>query len=236
MGNTMSSADDYTKMQEDYYESEAARWTPENRDPVVGSFDAHNEWADYGIMFDGLDTKKMDALDFGCGPGRAIKLWRCRFNRIDGMDISKTNLKNAKEYLGGSQAKDASLFFNNGKDCRPVFDNTYDLVYSIICLQHIAVHEIRFSIMKDIYRVLNVGGHFCFQLGGGGKTGHPWVLWNDNEYGASGTNGSCDVSVTNIDDVILDLERIGFKNVSVHKRATGPGDAHKYWLFVRAEK
>jgi hypothetical protein len=32
------------------------------------------------------------------------------------------------------------------------------------------------------------------------------------------------------------LERIGFKNVSVHKRATGPGDAHKYWLFVRAEK
>jgi SAM-dependent methyltransferase len=224
-------------MQKRYYEAEAARWTPENRDPVVGTFDAHNAWEDYEILFRGIKTAEMDALDFGCGPGRAIKLWRGRFNSLDGMDISKTNIEKATQYLEGPEAHKTMLFVNNGIDCRPVADNTYDLVYSVICLQHIPVFEIRVSIIRDIYRILKPGGVFTFQMGYGGKEGHEWQEWFSNKWDAPRTNGQCDVSITDTLEVSATLHEIGFKTVGFSDlRPTGPGDAHKNWIFIKAWK
>ena len=37
----------YTDMQKIHYEAEAAKWSLDNRDPVVGGFDQHNAWPDY---------------------------------------------------------------------------------------------------------------------------------------------------------------------------------------------
>ena len=41
--------------------------------------------------------------------------------------------------------------------------NEYDFVMSTIALQHICVYDIRYSIMKDIHRVLKDGGVFTAQ-------------------------------------------------------------------------
>ena len=35
-----------TAIQREYYAKESAQWSVDNRDPVVGSFDAHNAWPD----------------------------------------------------------------------------------------------------------------------------------------------------------------------------------------------
>ncbi len=227
----------YTKMQKVFYESEAKRWTPESRDPVVGTFDAHNTWADYEILFEGIETKGMKALDFGCGPGRCLVKYADRFSQLDGADLDEINLKNAAKWIALNGVKQGQLFHVNGCGLNGIPSECYDLVYSVICLQHICVHDIRKSIMQDIYRVLRPGGIFTFQMAAGGKEGFPWVTWYENKYDAQGTNGLFDVSITDTAEVGNDLRRVGFKMVKISDlRPPGPGDAHRNWLFIKAWK
>lgn len=227
----------YTRMQREYYDKEASKWTPENRDPVVGSFDAHNAWGDYELLFDGIDTSLMIALDFGCGVGRCLVKYAPRFWALDGVDISPVNLEAAKKYKVANGVATGVLFLCNGIDLRDIEPQSYDLVYSVICLQHICVHEIRMNLIREICRVLKNGGIFTFQLGEGGKPGYQWVEWHEDRYDAGVTNGYCDVSVTSRDVLVKDLKRVGFHTVELSDpRPTGPGDAHKNWLFVRCIK
>ena len=91
---------DYLKMQNDYYDEYASKWSLSFRDPVVGSYDAHNDWSDYDeYLFKDFDTTGMIALDYGCGPGRNLVKFNSRFERIDGVDISDVNLEKAKTNL-----------------------------------------------------------------------------------------------------------------------------------------
>ena len=54
---------------------------------------------------------------------------------------------------GHSEDK-CDLQVTDGVTVKPLLDNFYDFVMSTIVLQHIAVYEIRKSILSDIYRVL----------------------------------------------------------------------------------
>ena len=58
----------------------------------------------------------------------------------------------------------------------------------------------------------------------------------DNDTHAITTNGFHDVSVTEDDQIIKDLEKIGFKNILIDHRPTGPGCTHKEWIFVQGTK
>jgi hypothetical protein len=42
----------YTQMQLNQYNELANQWSEENRNPVVGTFDLHNQWTDYEILFE----------------------------------------------------------------------------------------------------------------------------------------------------------------------------------------
>ena len=65
--------ENYLAMQKYYYNQDAARWSIFNRDPVVGSYDAHNSFDDYDkFLFKDIDTTNMVALEYGCGPGRNL--------------------------------------------------------------------------------------------------------------------------------------------------------------------
>lgn len=156
----------YTIMQQTQYDLEASKWTLENRDAVVGAFDEHNSWTDYDeFLFKNINTKNKIALDFGCGPGRNIVKFNKLFNQIDGIDISDINLQNAKQWISSNNIKIPNLFKTNGLDLSPIVNNSYDVVFSTICLQHICVHEIRFGLLSEFYRVLNNNGNLCFQMG-----------------------------------------------------------------------
>jgi hypothetical protein len=78
----------------------------------------------------------------------------------------KINIEKAKSYAS-KQGIQTNLFVSNGVDLDIIQSDTYDFVMSTIALQHICVHEIRYKIMEDIYRVLKSGGMFTAQMGYG---------------------------------------------------------------------
>ena len=227
----------YTQLQVEIYDNLASKWTEENRDPVVGSFDAHNNWTDYELLFRNIKNQsELIGLDFACGPGRNLVKYGFRFKRLDGIDISPINIEKAKYYVN-QNGLNPNLFVSTGVDIDVVPSNTYDFVMSTIALQHICVYDIRYSIMKDIHRVLKEGGVFTAQMGYGSKTPYKnSVDYYENYYDANDTNGGCDTRVEDSNQLKNDLEKIGFKNFNFEIRPVGPGDAHTNWIFFNAEK
>ena len=95
----------YTYMQKSQYEIDASHWSVENRDPIVGGFDLHNNWTDYEeFLFKdipNLETKI--GIDFGCGPGRNLVQFGDKFKELHGVDIAQKNLDNAKIWIEHNQ-------------------------------------------------------------------------------------------------------------------------------------
>lgn len=228
----------YIEMQKRQYEREASMWSIDNRDPVVGSYDKHNMWTDYDqYLFKDFDTSNLIALEYGCGPGRNIVKFNDRFSRIDGVDIAEMNINKARENLSHNFINDSNLYVCDGQSI-PVDDNTYDVVFSVICLQHICCYDIRFNIMKDIKRVLKPGGYFSFQMGYGSKwDSGATSKYYENIFDATATNSGYDVSIENEDVVKTDLlDNLGFTNYKADLRPTGPGDTHRNWIWIQVQK
>ncbi|NBW15353.1 MAG: class I SAM-dependent methyltransferase [Caulobacteraceae bacterium] len=227
----------YLNMQKNVYNEYANSWSLQNRDYVVGTYDDHNNWPDYDVfLFKGLETKNLNALEYGCGPGRNIVKFNDKFSRIDGVDISEICIEKAKENLNNSEIKNSNLYVCDGKSI-PINDEIYDILFSVICLQHIACYSIRFNIFKEAFRVLKKNGYFCFQLGFGGKDSGNTADYYSDMTDVTETNGGFDVGFDNENFLIDDLiNKIGFKNYKSDIRPTGPGDGHKNWIWVQVQK
>jgi ubiquinone/menaquinone biosynthesis C-methylase UbiE len=226
----------YTKMQKTAFEADALNWSPTFRDPVVGHFDAHNNWKDYDVfLFKNINTKNKIGLDFGCGPGRNIVKFADKFQRIDGVDISQNNLDKAKIWFNHSMLEmEPNLYMNNGVDLSCISGTEiYDIVFSTIAIQHICVYEIRFSLFSEFYRLLKHGGHICIQMGFGPKIKSSGYY--ENNYSAIAED-TCDVRIEDANYLKLDLEKIGFSEFNYDIRPVGPGDTHESWIFFRAKK
>lgn len=230
----------YTVMQREFFDNNAKKM-------AEGDHREHNDNPDY---WDVLLSKIVDnpsyngkiALDFGCGTGRNVKNLHFESNagwaRVDGVDISSNNIIEAeKEFKSvGMSEKDYKLYVNNGVDLSVLKSEEYDFVMSTIVLQHICVHEIRYSIMKEIYRVLKPGGLFSFQMGYGKSVPEYSVDYYANNYDATGTNSACDTRVESPDQLIKDLEEIGFKNIEYIIKNSWSNTIHTDWIFVHSYK
>lgn len=228
----------YTQMQLNQYNVEASEWSEANRNKVVGSFDLHNEWSDYEILFERItNTKDKIAIDFGCGPGRNLVKYKNLFQRLDGVDISPVNIEKAKLYCFRHGIINNNFYVNNGIDLENIESNQYDVVMSTITLQHICVYDIRKNLFKEFHRILKNGGTITSQMGFG-----PYVPqknsvdYYDNCYDAHASNGECDARVEEPNQIKSDLEEIGFSDFSFKITTTGPGDMHPNWIFFSAIK
>lgn len=237
----MEGAAKYIQMQLDTYNDYAARShyeTDEKVDFVVGSYSGHEEWKDYdNYLMWGVDEtyKEKLALDFACGPGRNIIRYQDRFKRVDGADISPVNIENAEKNLAYHGVTIPKLYVTDGDNVsKEIEDGTYDFIMSTIAMQHICVHEIRYRIFEDMYRILKKGGKISIQMGYGGRDGA--VDYYANHYDAQGTNSLCDTRIDHVDQLWGDLEKIGFEEMDYWLRPTGPGDAHMNWIFFQATK
>ncbi len=177
------------------------------------------------------------ALDFGCGKGRNVTNIKslAKFSRVDGVDISPTNIEACKL----TEVHNSNFYLNNGVDLQKLPSNEYDFVMSTIVLQHLCVHELRVNIKKEIYRVMKDGGLFSFQMGYGDMSfsGHGNVYsYYENKYDASNSNGSNDVRVSDPVELITDLESIGFKNITYRIEQPWKDGGHPQWIYVRCEK
>jgi ubiquinone/menaquinone biosynthesis C-methylase UbiE len=231
----------YSEMQKNYYEVDANSWSLENRDPVVGGFDLHNDWEDYNtyLFKDVTNLKSKIGLDFGCGPGRNLVKYSASFKELHGVDIAQKNLDNAILWLehNNCDLKRHRLYLCNGSDLGEVPSATYDVVMSTICFQHICVHEVRFGLLKEFYRVLKPGGVLTMQMGFGPEVSiKNSVSYYSNFYDAMGTNGQVDARVESADELKNDLEQVGFDSFNHYITQTGPGDGHPNWIFFNAKK
>jgi SAM-dependent methyltransferase len=238
-----TSTESYLEMQRTFYQQSASQdlISPGNieGDHVVGSWALHNSWPDYAdyLMNEVPKTANWEAIEYGCGPGRNILRWSDLFARIDGVDISEQNLKNAKDFLGNAlpPEKFPRLYLTTGDNCGAASSSAYDFAFSTICLQHICVHSVRLSILKDLFRCLRKGGIISVQMGYGVPS--PMTVgYFDDHYSAEGTNRACDVAIESPGQIESDLLQIGFKDFRFHIRPVGPGDLHPNWIFFSATK
>ena len=230
---------EYTKMQLNQYDREAHEWTIDNNWKVVGSnHDDLNNYNDFNLMFEKFENlDKQIVLDFGCGPGRNLVKYYHSFSRLDGCDISNVNLEKAREWLSYHKLDSTvlNLYQTDGISLRPIPSESYDLIMSTITMQHISVYDIRYSIFSDMFRVLKSGGWITIQMGYGSKR-QGAVEYYENSYNAPGTNGMCDVKVTDSQQLENDLIKIGFRNFSYEIRDCHPLDLHSNWIYFRAQK
>ena len=235
---SLTSDNKYTMMQKEVYRSGSACWNINERDAVVGSFDSHNNWDDYEFLFRDIENcENKIVLDFGCGPGRNLVKYSNKFKHIDGTDLDEMNLQNAIRWIehNNIEKEKHNLILCNGIDLNRIDNETYDIVMSTICMQHICVYDIRFNYLKEFYRVLKNGGHITIQMGYGNPS-PSCVDYYDNYYEATSTNRGCDTNISDYKQIEKDLLSIGFKNFKYYIRPTGPGDNHPNWIFFNAQK
>lgn len=96
------------------------------------------------------------ALEIGYGGGRLLSAASRFFGAVIGVDIHD-NAVLVDEELRKRGIKNFQLLTSDGTSI-PVEDNKIDFVYSFIVLQHVEKYEILVSYIKDVYRILNVGG------------------------------------------------------------------------------
>ncbi len=240
---TQRNARDYLRMQNHFYELSASADQVSagaiDGDFVVGSWKQHDAWPDYEtVLMKHVPSEPVwTALDFGCGPGRNIRKFSQRFARIDGVDISRQNLANAERFLSTQIPVDKMprLFLTEGSDAGGAPEASYDFCFSTICLQHICVWEVRFSILKSLFRALRPGGRISIQMGYGSKAPNT-VSYRANHYVAGSTNSGCDVSVQDPSEPQSDLCEIGFTDFESWIRPGFPTDFHPKWIFFTAIK
>lgn len=100
------------------------------------------------------------ALDFGCGVGRLSRALATRFERVVGVDISSSMLREAIQ----ANAEILNLKFQlvGGEVLDGIPDDSVEFIYSNIALQH-SPAEVQESAINDFFRVLVPGGVAVFQ-------------------------------------------------------------------------
>jgi ubiquinone/menaquinone biosynthesis C-methylase UbiE len=102
------------------------------------------------------------ALDFGCGLGRVTRPLAGHFGECVGVDISEGMVQQARRL--NADVPGASFVVNAAGDLRRFDDQSFDLVYSVIVLQHVPDRDAIESYIAEFCRVLRPGGLAIFQL------------------------------------------------------------------------
>ena len=109
-----------------------------------------------------LPKNKGTALDFGCGAGRLTRALSYYFDRSTGVDVSETMIAKAREL---NQDRTQCTFQVNDTDDLAVFSSNYfDLIFTILVLQHVPSVSLIKGYIKEFARCLKPGGILVFQL------------------------------------------------------------------------
>lgn len=168
------------------------------------------------------------ALDFGCGCGRNIKnlLNFADFKRVDGCDISRKNIEYTKKYINEFfDDSKCNTWEVDGATFNSCKDNTYDFIMSHQVFQHIANYEVRYSILSDMYRVLKPGGIISIHF----LNIDEYVDYYQN-YNTATKHTMCNVRVDNPNNVVSDLKKIGFKDITFIESQNYYGNRQEYYF------
>lgn len=226
----------FLQRQSDFWNDLAKQWSLQNKNHVVGWYDAHNNFIHYKTtLFRGIEnlhSKKV--LEIGCGPARNMIMFHNWFAQFDGVDIAPENIEKAKVNLTDAGLPIPNLWAMDGKSLPMIPDETYDIVFMVISHQHITSRAVRMSLYREAARVLTPGGCFCFQTGFG--PGHPRSVdyfaehfENDVEF------VNKDHRVEDMTPLIADLQSSGLVYLD-HVFTETVHDEHPQWVFVKTQK
>ena len=109
----------------------------------------------------GLRLGTERALDFGCGVGRLTQALAARFEQVDGIDIAPSMVTEAEGY---NRFGSRCCYHVNARADLLMFDDaSFDLVFSLVVLQHIPP-ELARGYVAEFIRVLRPDGLAVFQI------------------------------------------------------------------------
>jgi ubiquinone/menaquinone biosynthesis C-methylase UbiE len=109
----------------------------------------------------GIAIPRRAALDFGCGYGRLSQALSLHFAEVYGIDIAPAMIAGAR-YHNRFRSK-CRYLVNEADDLRIFADGQFDLIYTVITLQHIRPQYAK-NYLREFMRVLSREGVLVFQL------------------------------------------------------------------------
>ena len=109
----------------------------------------------------GIEISRERALDFGCGPGRLTQALATRFETVDGVDIARSMIANARRF--NRHGDRCRYHVNRRGDLRRFGDATFTFVCSLLVLQHMKPGIAR-GYVREFMRVLAPSGVLVFQV------------------------------------------------------------------------
>ncbi len=219
---------------------------------IVGNYDWHQKfpYEQYILKDEVPSYKDAKIIDFGCGPGRMVERIKKFCDHVDGIDISEYAVAYARENIPNS-----NFYISSGIDVGDAPENTYDLVFCTISLQHIPCKTIRKNLYRGFFNILKPGGKVALQVAynpamkaGVWSPDTTHASYDSDFWNAKATNGHADM-VINKDDLknvrgdFLDIfENVHFEFVNVSEKyhnLDGAHHAHYWatdWLFIHAQK
>jgi SAM-dependent methyltransferase len=94
-------------------------------------------------------------LDIGCGTGRVMEHLAPWCREVHGIDISERMVQDGRQRLG--HLANVRFHHGNGYDLAGFGDGSFDVVYSIVALQHMP-RTVAYNYLLESYRVLRRGG------------------------------------------------------------------------------
>lgn len=119
-----------------------------------------------GVMADadrlGFPARRATALDFGCGVGRLTRALGDYFDSVTGIDVASTMVRRANELH--ADAPGVTFVVNDSGNLTRFEDKSFDLVCSLLVLQHLPTRAMVETFLREFVRVLAPGGLFAVQL------------------------------------------------------------------------
>jgi SAM-dependent methyltransferase len=110
----------------------------------------------------GLAQRRQRALDFGCGVGRVTAPLGTRFDEVIGLDVAQSMVDTARQVH--ADHPNCTFEAHGADDLKRFADATFDLVVSVLVLQHLASPEAILGYLGEFVRVLRPGGALVVQL------------------------------------------------------------------------
>jgi SAM-dependent methyltransferase len=109
-----------------------------------------------------LPAERRRALDFGCGVGRLSRALASHFDEVLGLDLSAPMVARARELNADRPA--CRFEVNDSTALTGLGDGEFDLVLSLITLQHVSEPAAVRAYLSELGRVLAPGGLLAVQL------------------------------------------------------------------------
>ena len=107
-------------------------------------------------------------LDFGCGNGRFLEVFKGKNIAYTGIDQSERLIERVRAKYAHEITDGSARFIASSGDTLPFPDASFDCVFSIAALHHIPSAEKRDAVMRELRRVLAPRGTLVITV---------WNLW-----------------------------------------------------------